>query len=296
MRVLLTVDGSPGADVAIELVAGLPWPADTEVEVVSVVETGSLAPVSTQPFPADVQPLVDALRQAHCEAAESAAKRLRDRGLHARGSVSTGRAADQIVACAVEVGADLIVCGSRGRGTLRSFLLGSVSAEVVQHAPCPVLVARRDHVTRIVLAQDGSQPARAAEDALTGSPAFQGVPVTIVSAVLERDLLGLDPAVLVTPDVSDGYQASLSATTMVMATAQTEARTRLEAAGMPVRTLLVHGSPAQVILDAVADEGADLIALGTHARHGLDALLVGSVARNVLLHSSVSVLIARGSV
>ncbi len=39
--------------------------------------------------------------------------------------------------------ADLLVCGSRGYGPLRSVLLGDVSRHLVEHARCPVLVVRR---------------------------------------------------------------------------------------------------------------------------------------------------------
>jgi nucleotide-binding universal stress UspA family protein len=50
--------------------------------------------------------------------------------------------AEAILKVAVTQKADLIVMGTRGRGTLEGLLFGSVSRKVVQHAPCSVLVVR----------------------------------------------------------------------------------------------------------------------------------------------------------
>ena len=59
--------------------------------------------------------------------------------VHAR----VGKPDVEIVGLADELGAGLIVLGSRGLGTLRRALMGSVSDSVVRHAHCPVLVVRQ---------------------------------------------------------------------------------------------------------------------------------------------------------
>ncbi|AHY48029.1 Universal stress protein family [Rubrobacter radiotolerans] len=53
-----------------------------------------------------------------------------------------GRPDAEVVALAEEIGAGLIVLGSRGLGGMKRVLMGSVSDSVVRHAHCPVLVVR----------------------------------------------------------------------------------------------------------------------------------------------------------
>lgn len=76
-------------------------------------------------------------------AQEALDKALADAGAGASGVdvttvVAKGQAAD--VLCAEAAGADLLVVGSRGLGGFRGLMLGSVSQQCSQHAPCPVVI------------------------------------------------------------------------------------------------------------------------------------------------------------
>ena len=68
-------------------------------------------------------------------------------GSVAQAHLREGKPEAEITALAEEIGAGLIVIGSRGLGGLRRALLGSVSDAVVRHAHCPVLVVRKEEPT-----------------------------------------------------------------------------------------------------------------------------------------------------
>ncbi|QDU93577.1 universal stress protein [Lignipirellula cremea] len=59
------------------------------------------------------------------------------------------------------------------------------------------------------------------------------------------------------------------------------------------RRFLLEGPPAQALVQFAAEEGVDLIVMGTHGRTGLSRLLMGSVAEEVIRHSKVPVLSLR---
>ncbi len=79
---------------------------------------------------------------------ESAARVLVERGRAAGVNVSLliweGDPGESIVDAARSEGPDMVIVGSRARGVMGRFGIGSVSDHVVRHAPCPVLVVRSD--------------------------------------------------------------------------------------------------------------------------------------------------------
>ncbi|HET9495641.1 MAG TPA: universal stress protein [Chloroflexia bacterium] len=68
---------------------------------------------------------------------------------------------------------------------------------------------------------------------------------------------------------------------------------RLRARGERVDEVVAEGHPAQVILERAEAVGADLIAMTTHGRSGLQRLFLGSVAEEVVRRASCAVLLVR---
>ena len=146
MKVLLALDGSPCSETALGEVARRPWPADTQVRVLSVVEPP--APLVAEPYMVAVgyfEETEKALRQQASGAVERAAARLRAEPhtpLQVSTQVLTGSPKRTIVEDAEAWGADLIVVGSHGYQTWERMLLGSVSQSVAAHALCSVEIVR----------------------------------------------------------------------------------------------------------------------------------------------------------
>jgi nucleotide-binding universal stress UspA family protein len=207
--------------------------------------------------------------------------------------VLRGHPAHAIVNEARDFVADLVVVGSRGHGAVRTALLGSVSADIVDRAPCPVLVARHDDITRIVLATDGSAGAEHAEHVLRDWPILAGRPVSVL-CVADVGLpvsTGMAPAV--DDRVFESYALAVDeARDQCRAQAEVVAG-RLQAAGYEAAADVREGPPAEEIIAVAASRQADLIVVGTRGHTGLARLVLGSVARTVLTHAHASVLVVR---
>lgn len=189
--------------------------------------------------------------------------------------------------------ADLVVVGSRGYGTIESMLLGSVSAEVVDHAPAPVLVARGSGLARIVLGWDGSACAMRAAHLLRTWPAFSGAHVRVVSvADVETPWWSGFPEA-VAPEMVPMYAEAVDASRTHYDDLARDMTAQLRDSGLAAEPDRRDGDAATEILAVASTARADLIVIGTRGRTGLARLLLGSVARNVLQHATCSVLIVR---
>ena len=104
-------------------------------------------------------------------------------GLEVTTRLIEGRAASVIVDTARDIGADLVVLGARGHGAIEAAFLGSVSAEVVDQAPCAVLVARGPSAERVLIGTDGSDVAMSAAQFVGGCGLFRNGHVRVVHAI-----------------------------------------------------------------------------------------------------------------
>lgn len=148
-KILLATDGSPEAILAAQSAAHIARETGSELHIVYV------RPRKVPLHPGDyVGPeMAEHPLQREQELLEWETQRLlaaQVEEIEAGGSsvaqthLGIGRPDEEIVALGEELGAGLIVVGSRGRGGLRRALIGSVCDSVVRHAHCPVLVVRKE--------------------------------------------------------------------------------------------------------------------------------------------------------
>ena len=143
-RILVAVDGSPQSVGACRLAVDLARGYEATLVALHVAVP---VPPGSSVRPADYLRAQDAARAQGDRLLEDARNLARGYAPFT-GEVVFGEPSDVIVRRARELGADLVVVGSRGLGTIDRLLLGSVSSSVAQRAACSVLVARRREADR----------------------------------------------------------------------------------------------------------------------------------------------------
>jgi nucleotide-binding universal stress UspA family protein len=295
VRVLFATDGSRSADRARDLLTRLPWPDGTSICVTSALEPrGELfAAPWMMPAPEELDSVESELLRHADVTLDDAVRTLEGPGRSVERITLRGRPASAIVEEAEAWKADLVVLGNRGHGPIASMVLGSVSAEVVDHAPCPVLVVRDGAVASVVLAIDGSPGAERAARVVRTWPILRDLPVAVVAVAETAVPWGAGMVGGLYDEVMTSYAQDVDLARRGTSDLANKVADTLVAAGVAAVAHVLEGDPAHEIVEFAGRRPGSLVVVGTRGHGGLARLVLGSVARNVLLHAACSVLVVR---
>lgn len=189
------------------------------------------------------------------------------------------------------VTADLLVVGSRGRGGLRSTVLGSVALHCAAHAVCPVVVVHPGpedareaaQVPRVVVGLDDSPCGRAALAGAVDEAGRRGARVQGVLAYEAPDHWSPLYEVRKQPPAQRGARALERARALVVDVLGDRA---------DAVDVTVQAGRAEEVLVGKAD-GAELLVVGSRSRSALLGTVLGSVALHCVIHAPCPVLVVR---
>jgi nucleotide-binding universal stress UspA family protein len=140
VRLLIALDGSKGAQAAVDAVAARHWPADSQVRLVNA--TWTVPPITAGRM---VAPITEWIAEENARlktALEAATAKLQGVGLITSSVVEEEEPKAFICKEAERWGADCIFLGARGMGPVERLMIGSISSGVAARAHCSVEVVR----------------------------------------------------------------------------------------------------------------------------------------------------------
>jgi nucleotide-binding universal stress UspA family protein len=312
MKILLATDGSASAQAAVDCLTRFPFPRDSEVTLLTVIDRDAFKNESVSDINDEQQNALKEtekiVQKAAQELLEREAERLRVAGWSESSELRIGHPAEEIVRVAEQLDIDCVIVGSHGMSGVKRFLLGSVSDFVLQYAPCSVLIAKKpgllrnesgktrkspgidEHARplRMLLAYEDSVPARQAVEFCASLPLDEQTEVTALTVLPLITLYRQDIRQRLSwlwLEKKKQALAALEGVTQQMgrATPHVEAQLR-EAADV-----------SDEILHAASEYRSDLIVLGHKGKGAIEKFLLGSVTTRIAHHASCSVLAIRNN-
>ena len=175
-----------------------------------------------------------------------------------------------IVREAAEKKVDMIIVGRRGRSGVMKMLMGSVTAKVIGHAPCKVLVvprAARIEYRNILVATDGSEHSMAAAAEAVGLAKRHGSGLIAVSVMhSDAEAAAASAHVKAVVDLARKNDVAISSETPV-------------------------GRAHTTIVEMAGGRGVDLIVMGAHGKTDLRQLVMGSTTERVIGLANCAVMV-----
>ncbi len=144
-------------------------------------------------------------------------------------------------------------------------------------------------LTRILVPVDFSEPSLNALAYACGLAKRFGATLTVLHVV--EPVYVAEPYMGVAPEVGRFLDEEIRNAKTILTRIEADRRKQ----GLRVRSLVVAGPPALLIVDTARDTGADLIVMGTHGRTGLAHAFIGSVAEKVVRTARCPVLTVRAA-
>ena len=293
-RILVPLDGSSQGEIVIPYVYQMATRFRTEILLVSVAE-----PLVPQPDQLHRSYLSQLVEQMHRDLREWEPKG--EPGIQSK--VLLGDPADEILKCAEQHKASIILMASRGRSSRGPWILGNVAAKVLRATDKPIMLVRspaksdalrqKRLVHKVLVPLDGSP---IAEQVLPHAEALARIlgselllfhvfePMRKYAGGLVYRAL---PDEVVNEENDRRKQTGLSYLD--------EISKKFKAPEIPVTIEVTRGSPADQILDYAETHEMDLIAMSTHGRSGIGRWVFGSVTDKVLHSGDTAVLVVRAS-
>ncbi len=282
-KIMLGDDRSEHAQAAIALLEDLPFPPGTDVTVFR-----AFSPTQAT----DLVLMEDALNQT--------CSRLSKKGLQARPELLLGVPTVKFLKYAEEKKPDLIILGAKGLRATTGILVGGVAQQVVEYAPCPVLVVRAPYhgLRNVMLVTDGSASSQHALQ-------FLGrLPLPVETRLWVMHVLPPPPIpmmIMETPmgGVPFGYLDSDQAAALGAKEEleggglRKRAIEALQAKGKTAEGIQKRGDAATEIMAVVKERNIDLLVTGSRGLSPIRSWMMGSVSRKLVHYSGCSVLVVR---
>lgn len=310
--IVVPLDGSELAEGVLPHVAEIVSARGSRVYLLSIAPLRGTAAAAAGVYPASAGTQED---RQHVEGAlvaylRSVAQKLEPAAADVRVGVRFGRPADDIIAFAGEVGADLIAMSTHGRSGIRRWVFGSVADRVLSGAGCPVLLVRAGQAERQIAYQRILVPLDGSELAEQVLPYVKALIRPNQASPLEggaREATRVFLVSVLTTGLGDRTVALLTSsppglrlTTTALHHAEVQLRSYLRSVaaalreqGAAVHVAVQQGSPADEILAYAAEIEADLICMTTHGLSGVSRWVYGNVAGKVLQGARSPVLLVR---
>lgn len=295
--VLVPLDGSHFAERALPLAASIARATRARLRLVLVHQSPSAPADRTTARLATSLDLM--MRKAERDYLRTRVRELREgSGGQVVGVTLAGPVVATLLRYVNEIGADLVVMTTHGRGGIQRAWLGSSADQLLRSLEIPLILVRPAEnesaapavAAEILVALDGSRLAEGVIEPAAALGAALGVPLSLLQVVLPVAAMG--EAALALPSRHDEALTAMrrdEAKDYLTGVAE-----RLRDQGLTAGSAVVVGAPvADTILEIARSRSVAMLAIATHGRGGLRRLILGSVADKLVRGTEQPVLVVR---